>query len=47
MLAGLYATTPRPRVPEPIVWLLWFLAAAIVAAGNRGALLAMGVAALL
>ena len=40
-LLGLYSSPPKPRVPEPIMWLLWLPAAATVAIYNRGGLLAM------
>jgi hypothetical protein len=47
MLTGLYgATRGRRMVPESVAWLVWFPVAAIVAAQNRGAMLAMSVAGL-
>lgn len=47
MLAGNYGATRGTRiVRESVAWLGWFGAAAIVAAQNRGAMLAMGVAGL-
>ena len=40
-LLGLYSATPRPRVPEAIMWLLWLPAATTVAIFNRGGMVAM------
>lgn len=40
-LLGLYSATPRPRVPEAVMWLLWLPAATAVAIFNRGGMVAM------
>jgi O-antigen ligase len=48
ILAGLFARTPAgQRLPTMLVWLGWFIAAAITAALNRGAMVAMATTALL
>jgi hypothetical protein len=42
VLAGVYATTPAARrFPETVFWPVWLLAAGVVAALNRGAMVAM------
>lgn len=46
VLVGLYASTPAARrVPETVIWLAWLACAGIVAALNRGGMLAMTMAA--
>jgi hypothetical protein len=44
VLLGLYAGRRNPRFPESLFWPVWLFGAAIVAAMNRGGLLAMAFA---
>jgi hypothetical protein len=43
-LLGLYSSTPKPRVPEAVMWLLWLPAAAVVSIYNRGGMIAIATA---